>query len=320
MANLRACCCGSPGTVCAGSCDFDTSYALSGLYVSLNYVTSYKSGSCEACSDYDGTNVQTEIAYTVTGSQSTSCTLTRSTDENGRCCYKGAGQMRMDWSLDKPETYFCCGAIPKPVCIRSDFHSGRVNSVPFCYSVVCLEGADSPFPNETSVWYHTLWICNFPLSNAGFARLDDEECDTYDCNSVSLDRYRLMARGASYAWYTKYKPLDQIFAPDRIAEPCGNLFRRCAVTVPETCYPDDLAFTQGGPFSLYRIAETPTAPDPCTEYSGAPWANTWSCGGPMGSLGAPEVFNCQSNGEELCDFLNCNSATFAYAANFPTIL
>ena len=118
MANLRACCCGYPETPCTGTCDFDTSYAVSNLFIQMTYYADWKSGSCSACSDYDGPNVQTEIGYTVTGTQSTSCTLVRTITESGGCCYRGGGQMGFTYNLQRPETYYCCVSDPTPVCTR----------------------------------------------------------------------------------------------------------------------------------------------------------------------------------------------------------
>lgn len=321
MANLRACCCGYPETPCTGTCDFDTSYAVSNLYIQMNYVYTRKTGSCSSCSDYDSPNVQTDVSYTVTGTQSTSCTLTRVTDESGvACCYRGGGQFGFSWSLSKPETYFCCGSNPGPVCTRDVPHSGVTGGVPFCYSVTCKPGAGTAFPNDTQVWFHQLWICNFPLERAGFARLDPDECATYDCNSVSLDRAMMMAKGARFGWYTKFKSLDLLAPGDIVSIQCPGYDERCLPNLdPDPlCPPEDAisgtGSAGGGPFSIYLIDEALYEAEPCTNIELSNWLDTYQCG-PNG----PNVFDCTTSGEADCDGTQCGYTTFAYGCNFPFI-
>lgn len=315
MANLRACCCGYPETPCTGTCDFDTSYAVSNLQVVLNYVSQRKNGSCSACSNYDGANVQTDVSWTVTGTQSTPCTLVRYGQDG--CCYRGGGQMGFSYNLQKPETYFCCGFEPFPVCTRDVPHIGTSGGVPFCYSVVCQRGgAGTPFPNETSVWYHELFICNFPLERAAFAELDEEECYTYDCNSVSLGRAFMMSRGAHFVWYSRFKPLDQLLPGDVSPARCLNIIG-CQYDDPnQTCYPDPRAYS-GGPFSIYLIDESITDAEPCTNYDGGNWLDTSACCAPINS--SPGLFECLGGQEADCYGNLCCYTTYLCAINFPTI-
>jgi len=323
MANLRACCCGYPETPCAGACDFDTSYAVSNLFIQLNYVFSKKTGSCSSCTNnFDGPNVDIDVSYSVTGTQSTPCIISKS---KGRCCYKGGGQMGFTYNLQRPETYYCCVSDPTPVCTRDVPLIGTSGGVPFCYSVVCKPGVGTPFPNEASVWEHQLWICNFPLNRMALARLDPDECGTYDCNSVSLDRYMAMASGAIFRWYSKFKPLDTLGPGDISAVTiCGDYAVLCGIIDledPDGLCPQVEAVTGGGvkrgPFSVYLIDDSITDAEPCTNFGG-PYAylDTWGCAQPY-----PTTFpyECSNNGESDCDGTGCLYSTFAYGCNFPYI-
>jgi hypothetical protein len=273
---------------------------------------------CGTCADYDGANVHTDIEYRITATQGSSCILNRYDSGGGACCYRGGGVFSISYYLSKPETYFCCGpsSANYPICQRIDSYSGS-QAVPFCYSVRCVHPTTAtPFPAETQVWQHTLHICNFPLEKATFARLYSEDCATYDCNSVSVDRYMLMAKGAVIIWYTKYKPLDLI-VPSDVSQPWCELAQD--VCQPENaCYPDQEAYTTGGPFSIQLIDESLDEIEPCNYPDGPIWLGTYRCCPQYTSSGG-SIFACQSSGEADCSGDGCCYTTFAYVSQFPII-
>lgn len=319
MANLRGCCCGyAPTDPCEPMCSYDSSYSVSNLVMQLDWVQSQKGSGCDTCdAQYDGANVINENQWTVSLTQSSTCTITRTVNPGGACCYQGFGKFAVSWQLALYQEWFCCGPDNSNVCVHSPVISGTTSNVDFCYTVVCDPTAWNGRPGLR----HILTVCNFPLTNAevilNYNSVDCPVDGVQDCNSPPTDRVGLMAHGASFIWHTPLKPLDTILPGEVQNRICGPLTNCFAVGDPNESCLEDMVQAKGtrGPFSVYYIPTWKAAPDPCTEYNGTIFIDTYSW---AWFLSPPEGINCISSGE-FEDAFSCRYFSYAYAAQFPYI-
>jgi len=272
MSTHRLCCCG-PGTptTCADTCDFASSYVVSqltGSFSGTRIARGVVSNPCvlNAChvdqeeAGWYGCGAMFELS--VTWSQPSAVTLSRSTVSGGACCYQANGYLDVEWSFKITERHACCVPSPDVVCDNEDTITGSM-LVPFCLTVTCMlnaYGADDG-------WLHNLSICSFPMGNINI--IEPSLCNpSTTCSTTTVGA---MCAGMSWSWKTPIKALDALVSSDWTALGYCMPGKSCSSVVEggtlgqDPCMQEVTMNTQyNGPFSVAAIDDYQTAPATCS--------------------------------------------------------
>lgn len=249
----RTCCCSQP--TCTGTCEFASSYQVTGLAGSIDYEWYYKPN-YTLCADSPcplDCDIKRAWSFTASFVQLAPMTLSRvsSVDIPGACCYQATGTMRVTWTLARRESIKYC-VTNSPTCTIDDTWSG-VTDVTCCYQVSCGTHAW----NSGKGWVHQFNMCSFEVH--------DVEIMVQDCTGISeidcpVSRDKIIAGGLSTSWTSKFGALTSLDPDITWNGWCDVQTSNCNYTKPGTdpsgdgvgCMPT--MFTQSttyGPMSLY---------------------------------------------------------------------
>jgi hypothetical protein len=200
----RGCCCSS--TVdCPGTCDFASSYMITGLAGGVDWERSWKFPLCGQCGDYDTCDLKSQWSFTASFYQLSPATLTRVTSniDGVHCCYQATGTMVINYTLSRAERIKTCVPPTTDICEISDTWSGTTETT-FCYQVSC----DMAAWNGGQGWVHTLTMCSYEVR--------DIDVMVKDCGSVigaedcPTARVKIVAGGLTTSWVSKFGALTAL--------------------------------------------------------------------------------------------------------------
>ena len=275
MSFHRVCCCGpNPANPCGDSCDWATSYTLSGFSGSHSWTRIRRADPCEGCSDYDGHNLAESYGFTATFTQAAPVTLTRTTygtGESATCCYQATGVMNVAWTLSANYKYYNC-PINNGICEYNDLRTGT-EQTDFCIVAQCRQ---NPLTGRYG-WLWTLTVCSFWVSALNSIDVSNLP-ENYDCGDEPPlgNDHQIVAGGAMWSWWTELVAPNTIGVFDAInlgccvpAEArCGSIFpgtdpegleSGCMVTMQQMVL-------EYGPCSLADVAVGTLPIDPCEVY------------------------------------------------------
>lgn len=197
----------------------------------------------------------------VSWTQPSAATLSRSTVSGGACCYQANGYLELTWSFKITERHSCCVPSPDLICDNEDTVIGSM-LVPFCLTVTCMlnaYGADDG-------WLHTLSICSFPMGN--IETLSPTVCDELACSTTTVGA---MCAGMSWSWKTPIKALNALVPSDYTAlgycipgKSCSSVVEGGTLGQDPCMYAVTLNTQYNGPFSVAAIADYQTPPANCS--------------------------------------------------------
>lgn len=256
----RICCCGAPPSCddCTGC--FGSSYIATGIGGVITWNKSDIGTLCESvCLNPEEAN-KTEYIVTLTVTQIGSWTMTRRT-VGAACCYSGAGDLDVDYTIRIIRTARCCAQSPAVTLTKDDTYSGT-QTVPACITVV-------PVCNTATGqcrFVHTLRICSFPVQNIEYMdEIDAGDCATgLEIGEEPLSRYGLWVSGACQTWETTHEALNLITGLDWSWQGwgCSAVDGGCDATCVQTFGNSTIP---NGPFSLVFAPEWVSEPAECAD-------------------------------------------------------
>lgn len=287
MSTHRWCCCGAnPENPCADSCDWSTSYVLSGFTGTHSFNREWRADPCGECSNNDGPNNMRSIGFTASFAQQSATTLTRYTQEGGTtCCYQAQGVMNVSWTLSIVDRYYLCPDF-NGICEHTESKMGT-EETDFCITAVCRQ---NPLTGQTG-WLWTLTTCSFPLALVELIDASNLQ-QGYSCEDEPplAAPIGIVAGGAMWSWWTPLVNPSTLSSLDAISlggcvqsqVQCGpefsgtdpqNLNTACMYTM------EQMSVTYG-PCTLVSVSQAsfPTAPCAITVPSGFDPGSYFGCG------------------------------------------
>ncbi len=276
MNMAKVCCCDED--VCPGSCGFASTYLMNNMSGTLQAVWRElkNANDCPTCDGGVITDLIDDFELSVSWNLALGVTLTRYATPGGGCCYAAIGNLNVTWSWLSEQDMWCCGGYPNApyVCELDNTYSG-VQSVPFCYTVVCGK-------QGVNKWKHSLTICD---SSCDVVELLVQDvpyagCSGVACDALPIARQGLRLQGTCYSWYSTYKALDLLTPADYTPlGVCGQLAKcsieysgqdplgldtSCMVTVVQNVF-------SYGPFAPIMMPDWGATPDAaCTQFAEVP--------------------------------------------------
>lgn len=269
----QLCCCGVQYT-CEDTCDFASSYVLSGVNGEMTYerrvpnvLTKYE---CPCPPPEDGPTVTLEYKVECNWAQVGTAVLTRCGSVTD-CGYEARGVVDIEWRIELVEVCTCCQTGVRTT--TTTVYEGTEPDVPFCLVMRCIpapvpELCDAGFGGQ-AYWLISLQICDFAaVESHEFAKpnkLPNCSCSTEPFGiAIGGARYTRLARLRDPSLITNLEwdvDADTSTAARCVSPPVDSYDLDSPACI--TCV--DIRDENYGPFALRRIEEftSQDKPEPC---------------------------------------------------------
>jgi hypothetical protein len=270
---VHGCCCGVQYT-CDDTCEFSSTYVLSGVTGEVTYehrlpnaLTNYD---CPCPPPEDGANVLREYKVICTFTQIGTDVLTRC-GSGVNCGYEARGVVDIDWRIELEEICTCCADNTQTV--TSSVYEGTAADVPYCLTMVCVPAPPPDLCTKSfggqAHWLISLQICDFAaVESHEFVQPNQlPQC------SCSTSPYGIAIGGARFTRIARLRDPALINNIEWDVDADTTTAQRC-VSPPIDSYDAaseacitcvDVRDEGFGPFALRQIEEfsPKDRPDPC---------------------------------------------------------
>ena len=169
---------------CTESCNFATTYLVSGMQGTFAYdkVAQNDCPSCAPFSEYD---------YDLTWVQNGQWLVTKYTISSGNCCYAATGYVTVTGTLNITVTTEDTNGTP---CITDELYYFS-ETVPACLSIRCKSAVPCSGAPIVDGWIHTLQLCDFVITESHEEYIND--CEQACTGS---DPFSLQCVGCTMRW------------------------------------------------------------------------------------------------------------------------